>query len=67
MSTDERGALQARLAQMRSLHHRLSELHAGVCVLHLGAAIDTLESHLRRDGRPAIESLHGAGPQQAAL
>jgi hypothetical protein len=47
-------ALHALLAQMRSIHGNLDRHDAGICVLHLEAAIAALESHLRRSPAPAI-------------
>ena len=53
MPIDDAGALEALLVRMRSLHDDLAERHAGICVLHLDAAIAALESHLRRNGMAA--------------
>lgn len=57
MTPDEREALHALLAQMRTLQRHLGEHHVGVCTLHLEAAVAALESHLRRNGVPLIEEL----------
>ena len=57
MTPADREALYALLAQMRTLHSDLAENHAGICVLHLDAAIAALESHLRRGGVSLIEEL----------
>lgn len=54
MSPSEREALHALLAQMRPLYRDLDRYHAGICVLHFDAAIAALESHLRRNGAPAV-------------
>lgn len=64
MTPYDRQALLALLAQMRDLHGELTQYHAGVCVLHLEAAIAALESHLRRNGAAAIEEARqGLAPQ----
>ena len=47
MPLDERRALQALLAQMRTIHEELARHRAGVCVLHVEAAIASLESRLK--------------------
>jgi hypothetical protein len=57
IAVEERGALEALLGQMRSLHEELSEHSAGVCLLHLEAAVAALESHLRRSGASAADEL----------
>ena len=56
MTPTDREALQALLAQMQDIHQSLSEIHAGICVLHLDAAIAALESHLLRNGALLVES-----------
>ena len=43
-------SLETMLDQMRTIHGELAERHAGLCVLHLDAAIASLESHIRRAG-----------------
>jgi hypothetical protein len=43
-------SLDAMLDQMRDIHGDLAARHAGLCVLHLDAAIAALESHIRRQG-----------------
>ncbi len=53
----ERSALEALLARMRGIHEELSEHSAGVCLLHLEAAIAALESRLRRGGASSIDEL----------
>lgn len=57
MVPSDREALHALLAPLRTLHAELAEHGAGVCVLHLEAAIAALESHLRRDGVSVLEEL----------
>ena len=57
MTPTEREALSALLAPMRTLYADLAERNAGVCLLHLEAAIAALESHLNRNGVPLIEVL----------
>lgn len=54
-------ALHALLAQMRSIHGDLDRHDAGICVLHLEAAIAALESHLRRSPAPIIGERTGGG------
>jgi hypothetical protein len=67
MTPTEREALHALLAQMRALHEQLTQHDAGVCVLHLEAAIAALESHLARDGRsPLAELRQGLALRQAS-
>ena len=67
MTPADREAFHALLAQMRAIHTNLAENHAGICVLHLDAAIAALESHLRRDGVPLIEELRqGLAPAPVA-
>lgn len=46
----EHAALAGLLAQMREIYEELLDYNAGICVLHLEAAIAALESHLRREG-----------------
>ena len=57
ISAEERHALEALLARMRTIHEELGAYHPGICVLHLAAAIAALESHLRRDGASSLEVL----------
>ena len=57
MTPADREALEALLARMRAIHAQLTERHAGVCVLHLDAAIAALESCLRRNGASLIDEL----------
>lgn len=58
MSTQDRAALQALLAHMRIIHEQLTEHSAGICVLHLEAAIAALETRLER--RPAVAAADAA-------
>lgn len=53
IAEQDRGALETLLGQMRRIHAELNDRHAGVCVLHLEAAVASLESHLRRKGLSA--------------
>ena len=48
MSPDDQNALQSLLATMRAAHSELSARRAGVCVLHMEAAVAALESRLLR-------------------
>ena len=57
MTPEDCEALHASLAQLRTIHADLAEHHAGICVLHLDAAIAALESHLRRNGASLIDEL----------
>jgi len=57
MDRDEKIKLQALLAQLQDTHRTLADRQAGVCVLHLDAAVGALEGHLRRDGRAPGEQL----------
>ena len=57
MTPADREALEALMAQMCAIHAHLTEHHAGVCVLHLDAAIAALESHLRRNGVSMVDEL----------
>jgi hypothetical protein len=66
MSIDDRSALVALLDRMRAIHSELSVRHAGVCVLHLEAAIASLESHVRRDGVPMVDELRQRLSEPAA-
>lgn len=59
MSPSNCEALDALLAQMRMLHRDLDQYGAGICVLHLEAAIAALESHLRRHSAPAVGEQSG--------
>ena len=58
----DRAALEALLTQMRSIHDELASRHAGICVLHLDAAIAALESHLKRNGVSVVEELRTSMP-----
>lgn len=53
MPTQEIIALQRLLERMRALYSEMSAYHGGVSLLHLEAAVASLESHLRREGLPA--------------
>ena len=57
MTPEDREALHALLAQMRTVHAALTERRAGICVLHLEAAIAALEGHLRRNGASLINEV----------
>lgn len=48
MAFDELHALQNLLERMRTLYTEMSRYHGGVSVLHLEAAVASLESHLHR-------------------
>lgn len=54
MPHDERRALHALLTQMRTIHEELARHRAGVCVLHVEAAIASLESRLKHSA-PEVE------------
>ena len=47
MEIEEIRALEGLLARMRELYGELSAYQGGVALLHLEAAIASLESHLR--------------------
>ena len=57
MTPADREALHASLAQLRAIYADLAEHHAGICVLHLEAAIAALESRLRQNGASLIDEL----------
>lgn len=57
MSPTERRILEALLEQMRTNHSGLTRHHAGVCVLHMEAAVAALESHLTRSVAPPTEMI----------
>lgn len=48
MAIEELRALERLLASMRALYVEMSAYHGGVALLHLEAAIASLESHLHR-------------------
>ena len=48
MTNSDLPVLEASLTQMRVIHSDLAARHAGLCVLHLDAAIAALESQIRR-------------------
>lgn len=52
MAVEQLYALEAALERMRTLYDEMSGYHSGVALLHLEAAIASLESHLRHH-RPA--------------
>lgn len=64
MTPTNREALMPVLAQLRETYDSLGDLDAGICVLHLDAAIAALESHLQRDGVGRYEP---AQPQHAPV
>lgn len=47
MAAEELYALEAMLERMRALYAEMSSYHGGVALLHLEAAVASLESHLR--------------------
>lgn len=64
---EDRTALETLLTQMRSFHGELANQQAGICVLHLEAAIAALESHLTRNGVSVIDELRqGLAPAPKA-
>lgn len=48
MAIEELRALEDLLDRMRALYAEMTAYHGGVSLLHLEAAIASLESHLRR-------------------
>lgn len=48
MAVEEIHALETLLERMRALYADMSAYHGGVSLLHLEAAVASLESHLRR-------------------
>lgn len=48
MAFEEVRALQNLLERMRALYAEMSGYHGGVSLLHLEAAVASLESHLHR-------------------
>ena len=48
MAIEEIRALEGILERMRALYDEIAAYHGGVSVLHLEAAVTSLESHLRR-------------------
>lgn len=48
MAVEEIRALENLLDRMRALYADMSGYHGGVSLLHLEAAVASLESHLRR-------------------
>jgi hypothetical protein len=48
MAFEEVRALENLLSRMRALYTEMSCYHGGVSLLHLEAAVASLESHLRR-------------------
>lgn len=55
MRTADLAAFQAALAQLRDVNARLDKTDAGVCLIHLDAAIAALESRIRRHGMTAVD------------
>lgn len=70
MTNPDLRVLETSLVQMRAIHSELAARHAGLCVLHLDAAIAALESHLRRQqselNGPKLSILHPAVELPAA-
>lgn len=48
MAIEELSALERLLDRMRALYSEMSGYHGGVSLLHLEAAVASLESHLQR-------------------
>ncbi len=48
MATEEVNALERLLERMRALYSEMGGYHGGVSLLHLEAAVVSLESHLHR-------------------
>jgi hypothetical protein len=48
MAVEELRALEQLLERLRALYAEMSAYHGGVSLLHLEAAVASLESHLRR-------------------
>ena len=48
MAVEELRALEVLLERMRALYAEMNAYHGGVALLHLEAAVASLESHLRR-------------------
>lgn len=48
MAVEEFRALEGLLERMRALYDEMSDYHGGISLLHLEAAVASLESHLRR-------------------
>lgn len=48
MAIEEVRALEGLLERMRALYADMSAYHSGISLLHLEAAVASLESHLRR-------------------
>lgn len=55
MSSTERAALMALLAQMRDTYDSLIAYNAGISILHLDAAVVALENRLQRSGASHAE------------
>lgn len=49
MAIEEFGALESLLERMRAIHGEMSGYHGGISLLHLEAAVASLESHLNRE------------------
>ena len=50
MAVEELRALEGHLARMRALYEEMSDYHGGIALLHLEAAVASLETHLDRQG-----------------
>ncbi len=53
MAYEEVRALEGLLERMRSLYTEMTAYHGGVSLLHLEAAVESLECHLSRQCEPA--------------
>lgn len=53
MAAEELHALETILERMRDLYREMATHNSGVALLHLEAAVASLESHLRRQRAPA--------------
>ncbi|MFC3713805.1 hypothetical protein ACFOMD_14610 [Sphingoaurantiacus capsulatus] len=53
MAHDEIRALEKLLERMRTLYTEMTAYHGGVSLLHLEAAVESLECHLLRQHEPA--------------
>ena len=50
MAVEELRALEGLLARMRALYDEMDAYHGGISLLHLEAAVASLETHLDRHG-----------------
>lgn len=64
MSPSDRATLHLLLAQMRTIHDDLTELHAGICLLHIEAAIAALEVRLQRSSPTRQDQQHSSASAQ---